>query len=226
MPVRCGLRSGRPRRRRRRAPGAAGLLVALALLTSTPAVGHDAKPSGSPATSGISATPRLPRIKPAPDFDLHDAVGRPVRLSALHGRVVLISFIYTHCTAACPLLTRQMALLQERLAAARPRVHFLSVTVDPERDGPEALPRYARVMGAPTQGWQFLRDTPARLGAMLAAYDEWTRVLSGGEIDHPARLYLIDPRGDIREIYSLAFFDERQALIDIRALLQEAGPRP
>ena len=47
-----------------------------------------------------------------------------------------------------------------------------------------------------------------------------------GDLDHPARVHLIDPDGQIREIYSLAFFDGRQALIDIRALLQEAGPRP
>lgn len=40
-----------------------------------------------------------------------------------------------------------------------------------------------------------------------------------GELDHPARVYLIDQRGNIREIYSLAFFNEKQALIDIKALL-------
>jgi cytochrome oxidase Cu insertion factor (SCO1/SenC/PrrC family) len=56
---------------------------------------------------------------------------------------------------------------------------------------------------------------------VLRAYDEWLRPLANGEIDHPARLYLIDQRGRIREIYSLAFFDERQAFLDIQALLQE-----
>ena len=44
-------------------------------------------------------------------------------------------------------------------------------------------------------------------------------MLPKGEIDHPARLYLIDQKGNIREIYSLAFFNEKQALIDIRTLL-------
>jgi len=42
------------------------------------------------------------------------------------------------------------------------------------------------------------------------------------DIDHPARIYLIDPRGDIREIYSLSFFNERQAFLDIQALLRES----
>jgi len=39
-----------------------------------------------------------------------------------------------------------------------------------------------------------------------------------GDLDHPARVHLIDADGQIREIYSLAFFDPRQALIDIRSL--------
>ena len=42
-----------------------------------------------------------------------------------------------------------------------------------------------------------------------------------GWIDHPARVYLVDRGGNIREIYSLAFFNEKQARIDIGALLTE-----
>jgi len=44
------------------------------------------------------------------------------------------------------------------------------------------------------------------------------KVGPGGDLDHPARVYLIDADGQIREIYSLAFFDPGQALIDIRSL--------
>jgi protein SCO1/2 len=59
---------------------------------------------------------------------------------------------------------------------------------------------------------------------VLAAFDEWTRPRPGGEIDHPARLHLIDARGRVREIYSLGFFDAGQALLDINALLREGRP--
>lgn len=195
-------------------PAVAG--SSLAHDTATPA-----KPSPSPS---LSATPRLPVIKPASDFTLFDATGGPVRLSALRGRVVLMSFIYTRCTAACPLLTQQMALLHAHLKRSKnsgPAVHFLSITVDPDRDSAEALRRYASRFGVPPAGWQFLREDPERLRPILAAYDEWTRVQPDGDIDHPARLYLIDPRGNIREIYSLSFFDERQAYLDIQALRRE-----
>jgi protein SCO1/2 len=94
--------------------------------------------------------------------------------------------------------------------------------VDPDRDSAEVLGRYAGRFGAGSDGWRFLREEPERLQQVLAAYDEWTRPQPDGEIDHPARLYLVDRKGNIREIYSLSFFDERQAFRDIQALLKEA----
>jgi protein SCO1 len=209
----------------------AGLVVLM--LAARPAVAHDAPAAGPRALPlALSATPSLAAIKPAPDFILRATTGEAVRLSELHGRVVLISFIYTRCTTACPLLTQRLALLRSRLRqapGAASDVHFLSITVDPARDSSAALQRYASHFGAPAAGWQFLRDDPERLGPVLAAYDEWTRAEPSGDIDHPARLYLIDRGGHIREIYSLTFFDDRQAYLDIQALRREGiravGPR-
>src|SRR3970040_476428 len=103
-----------------------------------------------------------------------------------------------------------MARLQATLGADVERVRLLSITVDPARDSADAL--------SSARGPRCLSRGGARaaLAPVLAAYDEWTRPVAGGEIEHPARLHLIDAAGRIREIYSLAFFDERQALIDIR----------
>jgi protein SCO1/2 len=157
-----------------------------------------------------------------------DTHGQPVRLVQLQGRTVLLSFIFTQCASACPMLSYRMGLLQTQLAQAGlfpARITFLSVTVDPERDSADALDRYAQRFDA-HPGWYFLRDQPERLRSVLAAYDEWTKKLRDGDVDHPARVYLIDPAGRIREIYSLAFFDERQALLDIRAIEQESSAPP
>jgi len=115
-------------------------------------------------------------------------------------------------------------VLQQRLRATGllpGRVTLISVTVDPERDTPAALAAYARAFRPHPDGWRFLRESRDRLRPMLDAYDEWTAPLPSGEIDHPARLHLVDAHGRVREIYSLDFFDERQALADIQALLAE-----
>lgn len=57
------------------------------------------------------------------------------------------------------------------------------------------------------------RESPEKTKPVLKAYDEWTKLLPKGELDHPARVYMIDQRGNIREIHSLAFFNEKQALL-------------
>jgi len=95
--------------------------------------------------------------------------------------------------------------------------------VAPETDTAKVLAEYAQKFDADPAGWRFLRETPAKIKPVLKAYDEWTRLLPKGEIDHPARVYLIDQKANIREIYSLAFFNEKQALIDMRKLVLEPG---
>jgi protein SCO1 len=178
------------------------------------------------SSAGLSTQPSLAVIRTAPDFSLLDPYGRPVHLADYRDRVVLLAFIYTSCPSACPLITQRMAVLQRRLADARVfprRVSLISVTIDPTRDSGPVLARYAREFGANAEGWWFLTEKPERLRPMLAAYDEWTKPQPDGEIDHPARLHLIDGRGRTREIYSLALFDERQAFYDIHALLRESG---
>lgn len=174
--------------------------------------------------SAVSANPSLSVIAPAPDFTLRDTNGKTVHLSDYRGRAVLLAFIFTTCPGVCPLISQQMASLQAGLKAQglfNQKANLISVTVDPETDTAPKLIEYAQRYGADLSGWRFLRETPARTKPVLKTYDEWTKLLSKGAIDHPARVYLIDQQGNIREIYSLAFFNEKQALIDMRVLVSE-----
>jgi len=199
------------------------VLVALTLALCCAASAHEKKDAqaGIQADLSVSAHPHLNVIAPAPDFTLRDPAGATVRLSELRGQIVLVAFIYTSCTTTCPVLSQQMAKLQKRVKEdkqLRGRVMLLSVTVDPSRDSAEALAKYASAFGADPAAWKFLRDSSEALTPVLLAYREWTKPMANGELDHPARVYLIDAEGRVREIYSLAFFDPRQALIDIRSL--------
>jgi protein SCO1 len=199
----------------------AAIAAAVFAAAALPAAAHEAKRVPAP---GLSETPHLALIRRAPGFTLRDPAGREVRLSQLRDRTVLVAFVYTSCSSACPLLSWRMALLQKNLAAAglAGRTVLLSVTVDPQRDDAATLARFAKGLGA-GPGWHFLRESPARLQPVLDAYEEWTRRVAG-ELDHPARLHLIDAKGYVREIYSLAFFNEAQAFLDILALEREAAP--
>ena len=197
--------------------------VALGLVLPAGSLAHEPTGSGRTALPPVTAA-RLAVVRDAPDFTLVDDAGRSLRLSDLRGQVVLISFVYLSCPTACPLITQRLALLHRELSRTGRtpgRVTLLSITVDPKRDDAAALARYARAVGADGRGWRFLREEPSRLSPVLAAFDEWTRRAPGGDVDHPARLHLIDGRGLVREIYSLAFFEPRQARVDLESLLRE-----
>jgi protein SCO1/2 len=189
-----------------------------------------AAPAQAAQDQAVSANPTLSVIARAPDFALKDPGGDTVRLAGYRGRVVLLAFVFTSCPGVCPMISQQMAALQGRLKQERlfgSKAAMLSVTVDPDTDTAEVLAEYARTFGADPAGWRFLREEAPRLDPVLKAYDEWTKLLPSrrgaqrAELDHPARVYLIDPAGNIREIYSLAFFNEKQALLDMKKLLSE-----
>ena len=86
---------------------------------------------------------RLSKIGPAPEFTLTKQDGKRLALKELRGKVLAITFIFASCVDTCPLLTAKMAGIQNRLGSDfGKKVHFVSITVDPERDTPDVLKRY------------------------------------------------------------------------------------
>ena len=70
------------------------------------------------------------------------------------GRPVVLDFVYTTCTALCPLSSQTFAALQEKLGSVRDRVHLVSISIDPEQDTPKRLAEYSQHFDAGPQ-WQF-----------------------------------------------------------------------
>jgi protein SCO1/2 len=113
----------------------------------------------------------LVRSRPAPDFELRDQSGRLVRSTDFGDRVLLVDFIYTQCPGPCPVQTSQQVALQRRIPASlRSRVQLLSLTLDPEHDGPAELERYAEARGVDFTNWSFLTGPPETLAALARAY--------------------------------------------------------
>jgi protein SCO1/2 len=164
----------------------------------------------------------LPRIGPAPALALTTQEGEKLALSGLGGKVVLVTFIYTSCTDTCPLLTGKLAGVRDQLGADfGSRVHFLSVTVDPERDTPDVLHEYGRRFRADPAGWAFLTGTPAEIAETAAAYGVFVRRTPRGDVDHTFLTSLVDRHGTLRVQYLGTRFDPDELLADVRALIRE-----
>lgn len=171
-----------------------------------------------------TADTRLSRIGPAPDFVLTRQDGARLGLVALRGKVVVVTFIYATCADTCPLLTAKLVGIQERLGTDRARARFVAITVDPERDAPEVLRRYADRHGAAAPGWAFLTGTVAEIHEVARRYGVYVKKRPGGDVDHTFLTSLIDGEGILRVQYQGVRFDPGEFLRDLRSLVREGSP--
>lgn len=88
------------------------------------------------------------------------------------GRPVVLNFIYTSCTAICPILSHSFAQFQRMLGAERAQVHIVSISIDPEADTPARLARYAQGLGA-VEPWSFYTGTAAASVSLQKAFQAW-----------------------------------------------------
>jgi protein SCO1 len=186
------------------------LCVALAAC-ALPSWGHASKSEG-----------RLPTVGPAPAFSLTDQEGSRVASAGLRGKVLAVTFIYTTCKDACPLLTAKMAAIQRKLGADfGARVRFASISVEPEVDTPAVLKAYAKAHGADVAGWSFLTGESAEIRELVSGYGAFARRIKPGNVDHVFLTSLVDRRGLVRVQYVGYAFDPDEMLRDLRALLNE-----
>ncbi len=188
----------------------------------------------------------LPPIQPAADGAVIDADGTPRRLfDYLGDRDILLSFVYTRCTdtEGCPLATGVLEMVREGLAKdpeLAAMVRLVTLSFDPERDSPGAMRRYALHAGGIDPGtrwnerpWVFLTTASrARLQPILDGYGQSVvRELDAagrptGDFTHVLKVFLIDRRKRVRNIYSTSFLHPAIALNDLKTLaLEEVDPR-
>ena len=205
-------------RRRASQLAIAGLLS----LTSFPAPALSHFPG--PPKKGEAAR-KVVRI-PAPDVTLVDQQGKTFHLRDLRGKVVLVTFIYTTCPDACPLLTAKLTSIQRNLKENNQSdVYLLSITTDPEVDTPQVLKSYSQRYGADLHNWAFLTGDKANLAKAWSGFGVTVIKRAKGLIQHTSLTTLIDRQGARRIDYYGDSWTEKEALKDIAALAKEAPPR-
>ena len=158
------------------------------------------------------------------DFTLTDGEGKPFALSSLKGKVVVLSFGYTHCPDICPteLLTYNDTLKQ--LGDEAKNVAVVFVSVDPDRDTPELMKQYVKQFNP-----AFIGLTDTQGGNEIALAKQQWRIISAKadikseklyNVDHSSGTYLLDKQGNAA--YFERFGAEApQIAADIKKLLAE-----
>jgi protein SCO1/2 len=134
----------------------------------------------------------------APEFALRGSDGSEVTLARYRGKVVLLTFGFTHCAAVCPTTLATLAQARAGLGEAGAGVQVVFVTVDPERDSAAHMARYLAAFDP-----SFIGATadPAVLAEVREDYGV-TAVREGAGPDyamaHTSSIFLIDRAGKLR----------------------------
>ena len=181
----------------------------------------------------------LPVLEPAAGGELLDMLGKPVELASLLGeKVTLLSFIYRTCddVNGCPLSTMVLYTVANRLTdqpELKDQLRLLTISFDPVGDPPEAMAEYAKsILGNADLDWHFLTsESEQKLAPILSSYQQFvvpdsTSTDRKGKFSHILRVYLIDSRAQIRNIYSLSFLHPDILVNDVKTLLLEGEATP
>lgn len=121
----------------------------------------------------------------------------PFDLSAESGRVVVVYFGYIHCPDICPATLGNLAALLEDLGDEAIGLRVVFITVDPERDTLPALAEYLSGFDPDFVGLRGDRPETERILASYGVYAGMDETAASHEIEHSARLFLIDKDGNL-----------------------------
>ena len=133
-------------------------------------------------------------------FQLVDQEGRPVDESLLEGKWSLVFFGFTYCPDFCPTTLAALEATKQRLGDKAKDLQIVFISVDPERDTPQALKDYLSSDGFP-EGVIGLTGTPEQVRAAADAYRAYYQKVGEGEgytMNHSLTVYLMGPDGRFR----------------------------
>jgi protein SCO1/2 len=151
-------------------------------------------PTPTDAPHGVAIDP--PRLMP--DFTLTGTDGKPMRLSDLRGKAVVLFFGYTHCPDICPFSLSQFIRIKQGLGDDAQKVNFVMVSVDGTRDTPEVLGKYVRAFDTTFIGLTGDENEVRQIGLNYGVHFE-KQAPSGEDnayiVAHTTYTYLLDSQG-------------------------------
>jgi protein SCO1/2 len=177
-----------------------------------------------PETAGFRVVEREEKDPPVPasNFTLIDQTGEPVSLDDFKGQVVMMSFLYTNCPEACPLVAANFVNVQRQVSEGPKAENLIQILVstDPENDTPNRLRAYTRGIGGQ---WFFLNGDLEDVAKVWEAYNIYREVQERNReivVYHSYRTFLIDQDGQIRFEHVGVWFPD-DILPDVQLLLDE-----
>jgi len=140
-------------------------------------------------------------------YQIHSAwtndAGQPVKFGQLQGRVQVVVMFFASCTYACPIIVHDMKRIEAALPEkVRAETGFTLITIDPERDTPEALHGYRSVHKLPVNRWALLHGAPDDTLELAALLGVKFKREASGQFSHSNLITVLNEQGEI--IHQLA----------------------
>jgi cytochrome oxidase Cu insertion factor (SCO1/SenC/PrrC family) len=177
--------------------GALGVVI----LGAAPMAAAQANPNPSTILAQSLAGSVAPLNTPARGFHLTDQRGRTVTLTALRGKVVLLTFLDPVCTSACPLIAQEFRAAGQILGSGSRHVELVAIVANPvfyQETYTRAFTRQEGLDQVPN--WLFLTGPVPRLQQVWRNYGIDSEVEPGGSmVGHSEVAYVIDKSGRLRQ---------------------------
>jgi protein SCO1/2 len=142
----------------------------------------------------------LMTIGKAPDFSLINQDKLTISNESYKGKVYVVEFFFSTCPSICPIMNKNMKLVQEAFAT-NTNFGIASITINPENDTPEVLRKHSETIGAKGINWNFLTGDKTKIFEIANKgfnlfVGQNTKIPGGFE--HSGFFALIDKDGNIR----------------------------
>lgn len=147
------------------------------------------------------------------NITLVNQLGDTVSLYDIKDKLIVLDFFFTSCASICPSLTNNMAKLQrsfvkggDPMRQPEPSIaHFISFTVDPERDSVSRLRTYADQFGVNHDSWWMLtgsKDSIYKFAFEQLKVDQFSTEKIDSDFVHTSRFVLLDKNFYVRGYYN------------------------
>jgi cytochrome oxidase Cu insertion factor (SCO1/SenC/PrrC family) len=155
-------------------------------------------PATAPERTLLATPPRT-----LSDFELMSHDGKLTRLSKFRGAPVLVFFGFSHCPTVCPAALQELRLLESKHKAELGAARIVIVSVDGERDTPQAMAAWLAPISKSFVG---LTGSPAKVREIAREFSAAFYKTPGSTpneylVEHNAQIFLIDAQGQLRATF-------------------------
>jgi len=193
---------------------------------NNPTEGHIVKGEPLPYFGPLDIVSQDTAFFQIPKFFLTDQNGQNLGYKTFKGKPLIVEFFFTKCSTICPIMTKELVNLQQRLEEDNfnSKINFLSITIDPENDTTEVLKSYIKEKGVNEENWKFAfadmayTEELSKEGFFLAI-DRNAEAIDG--VIHSSQVVLVDEHRHIRGAYDAVDQTEMERLYkDLNSLMK------